>query len=249
MNLLLLEPHELSDDDVSLTDRRADHILRVIQPDVGDTLRVGVIGGALGQATVQALEPTVRLAVQLDTDPPPPPRVQLVLAVPRPKVLRRVLQTIGALGVHRLDLVNAWRVEKSYFQSPLLAPDAIRHELIIGAEQGATTWLPAVAVHRRLMAYLDAPPSAGLRVVAHPGATQPLESVVPPGDAPCLVAVGPEGGWIQWEVDTFIERGFEPVHLGRAVLRTEQAVPVLLGQLELLLRLGQSEQPEQPEQG
>jgi len=246
MNLILLAPHELSDDDVSLADRRADHIRRVIQPDVGDTLRVGVIGGALGRATVLALEPTVRLALQCDTDPPPPPRVQLVLAVPRPKVLRRVLQTIGALGVHRLDLVNAWRVEKSYFQSPLLAPDAIRRELIVGAEQGATTWLPAVAVHRRLMAYLDAPPSGpSLRVVAHPGSSQPLESVVMPGDAACLVAVGPEGGWIQREVDTFIERGFAPVHLGRAVLRTEQAVPVLLGQLELLLRLGQSEQPEQ----
>jgi len=239
MNLILLEPHELTDGEAVVTDRRARHIAEVIRPAVGDTLRVGVLGGAQGEARVLTIVPdSVRLALRLTGPPPPRPRVHLVLAVPRPKVLGRVLQTVGALGVARLDLVNAWRVEKSYFGSPALEPAAIRQALVLGAEQGATTWLPPCAVHDRLMSYLAAPPAEpALRVVAHPKSSAPLESVVPPGPADCLVAIGPEGGWIEREVQTFEARGFVPITLGAAILRTEQAVAVLLGQLALLERL------------
>ncbi len=239
MNLILVEPQELTGGEVCLTDRRAQHIAEVIRPAVGDTLRVGVIRGAVGSAEVLAVSRSaVRLAVRLEATESPPPRVHLVLAVPRPKVLSRVLQTVGALGVARLDLVNAWRVEKSYFGSPTLQPSAIRQALVLGAEQGATTWVPAFSVHRRLMQYLEEPPpEPALRVVAHPSSETLIEAAVPTGPADCLVAVGPEGGWIQRELETFEARGFAPITLGRAVLRTEQAVAVLLGQLALLRRM------------
>lgn len=239
MNLILLEASELAEGEVLLTDRRAQHIAQVIAPAVGASLRVGVIGGATGAAEVLSVAPqAVRLTVRLGGEGPRVPRVHLVLAVPRPKVLGRVLQTLGALGVARLDLVNAWRVEKSYFGSPSLEPAAIRRALLLGAEQGGTTWLPPVTVHRRLMAFLEEPPAEpALRVVAHPRSEAPLESVVTPGSQACLVALGPEGGWIQREVETFEARGFVPVTLGSAILRTEQAVAVALGQLALLARI------------
>ncbi len=242
MNLILLEPQEIFRGEAYLTDRRGLHIAEVLGSAPGDTLRVGVIGGGQGYAKVLSVSgSSVRLAVDsplADGDPPRPPRVHLVLAVPRPKVLGRVLQTLGGLGVARLDLVNAWRVEKSYFGSPALEPAAIRQALILGAEQGVTTWLPPFAVHRRLMAYLDDPPtSPGRKVLAHPTSATPLESIVTPGSSDCLVAIGPEGGWIQREVQTFEQRGFAPITLGSAILRTEQAVAVLLGQLALLERL------------
>ena len=125
MNRILFEAHELQRGEARLDDRRARHVREVLRAAVGDRLRAGVLGGALGEATVLALEGrSVRLAVSLTGETPPTPGVHLVLAVPRPKVLGRVLQTVGALGVFRLDLVNAWRVEKSYFQSPRLAPAA-----------------------------------------------------------------------------------------------------------------------------
>lgn len=239
MNLILLEPHEITDGEVHLRDRRARHIAEVIRPAPGDVLRVGVLGGGRGDAHVVSSAPdSVRLAVRVAGPPPPRPRVHLVLAVPRPKVLGRVLQTVGALGVARLDLVNAWRVEKSYFGSPVLAPAAIRQALVLGAEQGATTWLPDFEVHPRLMGYLDDPRAEpAQRVVAHPRSETLLESAVAPGPASCLVAIGPEGGWIEREVETFEARGFVPITLGPAILRTEQAVAVLLGQLALLARM------------
>ncbi|HEU0035298.1 MAG TPA: RsmE family RNA methyltransferase, partial [Kofleriaceae bacterium] len=111
--------------------------------------------------------------------------------------------------------------------------------LRLGAEQGATTHLPALSVHERLMPLLDerwpaGGRRAGTRLVAHPGG-KPIEQAIR-GDEITL-AIGPEGGWIQREVDTFVERGFTPVAIGPQILRVETAVAAALGQLVLLLRV------------
>ena len=161
--------------------------------------------------------------------------IELVLAVPRPKVLTRVIEMAASFGVARIDLTNAWRVDKSYLASPRLAPDALAYALRFGAEQGATTHIPPLAVHDRLMGLLDArwPGAPATKLIAHPGA-QPIETV--PLTWPLALAIGPEGGWIQRELDTFTERGFTPVSFGQPILRVEQALAVALGQLLLLQR-------------
>jgi len=52
---------------------------------------------------------TYTLRLVLDGAPPPVLPVDLVLAVPRPKVVTRVIETCAAFGVRRVDLTNAWR--------------------------------------------------------------------------------------------------------------------------------------------
>jgi len=236
VNLLLVDPAELAGDTVVVRDRRAEHLRTVIGAKIGTTLRAGVLGGALGSAEVLADDGTaieLRLAL---TDPPSTPLpIDVVLAVPRPKVVTRVVEAVAAFGIARLDLTNAWRVDKSYLKSPRLVPDALAHAARLGAEQGATTHLPAIELHARLMPLVGrfATPG-GLRLIAHPGAP-PIEAAF--GDPrPITLAIGPEGGWIAREVDTFVERGFQPVSLGAGILRVETAVAVALGQLLLLLR-------------
>jgi len=288
VNLLLVDPTELaSDGTCTLRDRRALHVRTVLGAGVGERVRAGVVGGGIGNAELLADDGTaitLRLAI---TEPAPAPLpIELVLAVPRPKVLTRVIEAAAAFGVARIELTNAWRVDKSYLRSPRLAPDALALAARIGAEQGATTHLPAISIHHRLMALLDArwpsPPAVtldgpppgpsavtldgprpapsvvildGLRpgapgatldalwsgppavkLVAHPGAP-PIETAVSRGDGPIVLAIGPEGGWIAREVDTFIARGFAPVSLGAPILRVETAVAAALGQLVLLQRL------------
>jgi RsmE family RNA methyltransferase len=263
VNLLLVDPAELaSDGTCTLRDRRALHVRTVLGAGVGERVRAGVVGGGIGSAELLADDGTaitLRLAV---TDPAPAPLpIELVLAVPRPKVLTRVVEAAAAFGVARIELTNAWRVDKSYLRSPRLAPDALALAARLGAEQGATTHLPAITVHLRLMALLDArwpaPPVVildgprpgapgatpdalwsgppAVKLVAHPGAP-PIETAVPRGDGPIVLAIGPEGGWIAREVDTFIARGFAPVSLGAPILRVETAVAAALGQLVLLQR-------------
>ncbi len=244
MNLLLLEPAELAGAGgevvIAASDRRARHVREVLRAEVGQRLRAGVVGGATGQAEVLAVEPDLRLRAELDGPASRRPAVDLVAAVPRPKALSRLVQSAAALGVGRIDLVNAWRVDKSYFDSPRLAPAALAEDARLGCEQGATTWVPEVEVHRLLMPFLEEPrwPAAVTRLVAHPRGEALIEEVVPPGHTGAIaLAVGPEGGWIDRELDSLAGRGFRAVRLGAAVLRADTAVAALLAQIELLRRL------------
>jgi len=162
-----------------------------------------------------------------------------VLAIPRPKAISRVIETCAAFAVRRVELTNAWRVDKSYLRSPRLEADTLAHAARLGAEQGATTLLPAIGVHERLMELLDTryPAKAGLRLVAHPGAPA-IETVA--HAMPEALAIGPEGGWIERELETLVERGFVPCSLGAPILRVESAVAALLAQLLVLHRMRQA---------
>lgn len=240
MNLLLVEPGEVAPDGtLRLADRRADHLRRIIGASVGDSIRAGIVGGRLGTAEVIADDGAafdLRLSLTAPASVPLP--IELVLAVPRPKVLTRVIETAAAFGVERISLTNAWRVDKSYLASPRLAPDALAYALRFGAEQGATTHVPPLVIHDRLMGLLDARWPAGTgrpatRLIAHPGAPA-IESV--PLTWPLAIAIGPEGGWIERELETFVARGFTPVSLGAPILRVEAALAALLGQLLILER-------------
>ena len=236
MNLLLVEPSEVEGDRVVLgpTDRRFLHLRDVIRPTVGQTIRAGVVDGPIGTATVVSMDDQIVLALSLGETPAQLP-IDLVLAIPRPKVASRVVEIAASFGVSRIDLTNAWRVDKSYLDSPRLAPASLAFAARLGAEQGGTTRMPALAVHRRLMPLLDGKPRASTCLIAHPNARM-IDEIEIPQDARVTLAIGPEGGWIQREVDTFVDRGFTPVSLGAPILRVEAAVAALLGQLLLVRR-------------
>ncbi len=250
MNLLLVDASELHDVRelrISGDDRRAQHLRTVLEVAPGTRLRAGVIGGALGTATVIADDgDAIHLVLELGDTVPSPFPVELVLAVPRPKVLTRAIEAAASFGVTRIDLTNAWRVDKSYLDSPRLDPDALALAARLGAEQGGTTHVPPIELHRRLMALLDdrwpaGESRSGTCLIAHPGGA-PIENaiIVAPSsapDRPVVLAIGPEGGWIPREVETFVARGFTEVSLGDPILRVETALAAALGQLAVLDRL------------
>ena len=217
----------------TLADERAVHLRTVLKVVPGQRIRAGIARGGLGTAEVLADDGrAIALRLEVGAAPPPMP-VELVLAIPRPKVLSRTIEIAASFAVERIQLTNAWRVDKSYLDSPRLEPAALERAAWLGAAQGATTHLPEIAVHRRLMQLLDGRYATGQRLIAHPDAP-PIERAYRAG--PVVVAIGPEGGWIQRELDTFVERGFAPVSLGTPILRVEAAVAALLAQIALLAR-------------
>jgi 16S rRNA (uracil1498-N3)-methyltransferase len=241
VNLLLVEPREVgADGTILLGDRRADHLRKFLGVSVGSTVKTGIIAGRTGSAEVVSDDgATLTLRLTLTGPVSTPMPVSLVLAVPRPKVLTRVIETAAAFGVTRIDLTNSWRVEKAYLSSPRLSEEALSYAVRFGAEQGATTHLPKVELHERLMGLLDArwavPTAApATKLIAHPDAP-PIEAAQLTW--PLVLALGPEGGWIQRELDTFVERGFTQVSIGAPILRVEAALAAVLGQLVLLQRL------------
>jgi 16S rRNA (uracil1498-N3)-methyltransferase len=250
VNLLLLEPHELGPaGEARLGGRRARHVREVLGCTVGDRIAVGLVGGLAGQAEVLSLEgDALVLRATLDRPPPPPSPVSLLLALPRPKILRKVLQAVAAMGVKRVVLLGSWRVEKSYWGSPVLAPEALRQELLLGLEQGRDTVLPEVALHRFFKPFVEDQLEAtfpGARRLADPRAVAWLEATPAPGGG-LTVAVGPEGGWTGYEAAELERRGFLPCSLGPRPLRVDQAVPFLVGQAELWLRASVRPGPGSP---
>ncbi|ROL94319.1 16S rRNA (uracil(1498)-N(3))-methyltransferase [Pseudomonas chlororaphis] len=234
MNLLLLEEADfIAADRVILRDRRLTHMQEVHRAAVGDSLRVGRIGGLMGSAELLRLEPgEAELRVSLDQPPPIKLPLTLVLALPRPKMLRRVLQTVAAMGVPRLVLVNSYRVEKSFWQTPFLEPEAIREQLILGLEQARDSVLPEVVIEKRFKPFVEdrlpALVEGTLGLVGHPG----QYPACPRGlDEPVTLAIGPEGGWIPYEIDLLGKSGLQPVQLGERILRVETAVTALLARL------------------
>lgn len=240
MNLLLLEPGELGPGgEARLEGRRARHVHEVLRCAAGDRIAVGVVGGLLGEAEVLAAErEALVLRAALERPPPPPSPVSLLLALPRPKILRKVLQAVAAMGVKRLVLLGSYRVEKAYWSSPLLAPEAIRAELLLGLEQGRDTALPEVALERFFKPFVEDRLDArlpGARLLADPRAPGPIDALPPPPGG-VTVAVGPEGGWTPYEAETLARAGFAPFSLGPRPLRVDQAVPFIVGQAEGWLR-------------
>ena len=234
MNLLLLTEQCLRNEDLAeVTGRQFDHLTKIKKLAVGDQLAVGLLNGPLGQGKVLKLtSDSATLQLELNTAPPAPLPLTVLLALPRPQMIKRILQTIAGMGVKHLILMGSTKVERSFWQSPALEPAAIHEQLILGLEQAVDTALPRVDFEPRFKFFVEdrlAALTKGKRCfIPHPGDFRPCPTRI---GHPSLVAIGPEGGWLPSEVDRFTETGFEAVSMGRRILKTEIAVPVIISNL------------------
>lgn len=234
MNIILLFPNDfIGPQQVRLEGRRLDHVRTVHRASPGETLKVGLVDGPMGEGRVLRMDETaLELEVHLDTPPPPKLPLTLVLALPRPKVLNRVLAAATALGVARIQLLNSYRVEKAYWNSPRMAQANLDLQRILGLEQARDTGMPTLELKRFFRPFVEdelGPQSAGgLRLVAHPGGSVACPRAV---EGPVTLVVGPEGGFIPFEIDLLEKAGFQPVDLGARILRVETAVATLIGRL------------------
>lgn len=234
MNLILLfQTDFIATDTVVISDRRFHHIRQFHQPVEGQQLKVGLLDGDIGQGTVITLaEQSITLRIKLDKQPPPPLPVTLILALPRPKMLKRTLQTVTSMGVKQIYLINSYKVDKSYWSSPVLQEQYLTEQLLLGLEQAGDTLLPEVHLRKRFKPFVeDELPQIAHQtraLVAHPYHASPCPEA---GTGETTLAIGPEGGFIPYEVEKLQATGFEAIHIGQRILRVENAVPVLLARL------------------
>lgn len=234
MNYVLLEREDfVSENRVRLEGRRLRHVREVLGSTSGDELRVGVIGGRTGRGRVEHVGGDALLMdVRLENEPLEPLPVRLILALPRPKVLNRTIAAAASMGIREIDLINSWRVEKSYWKSPRLTADNLRMQSILGLEQSGDTILPTIRLHRLFVPFvrkeLSGEIADKLALLAHPRGTIAVPRNV---DQPVVLAIGPEGGFIERELETFQEIGFTAVSLGPRILRVETVIACLIGRL------------------
>ncbi len=247
MNLILLRAEEFDGaQQVTLTDRRFVHIRDVLRASRGEWLRVGVLDGDRYNAEIVVWSNegcTLQLGEALESLPEP--RLDLLLALPRPKCLRRLWPQIAAMGVGRIFIVNAERVERNYWGSRFLAPEAYRPLVEEGLEQAGDTRMPEIRILRRLKPLVEDELATaytnGCKLVAHPlrGGDDDKPCIDFSGVRRTLVAVGPEGGWSDYELRLFEANGFQRFGLGARTLRTDTACIALLAIVESRMTFNQ----------
>ena len=235
MNIVLLEPNQITTTDNIWqieNQRQLQHLQQHIQLNCGDTLKVGVRNGQRYLTEVISVsEQQIRIRpIQVEAIPAKLP-VHLILALPRPKVLRRIIMDAVTLGVERISLIHSYRVDKSYWQSPFL--QQLDDYVTLGLEQAGDTIAPEIQLYKRFKPFVedvlptfisDQKPA----YVAHPYAEQQMPYAI---QHSCHLIVGPEGGFIPYEVDLLIKNGCQAMSLGNRILRTETAVSYILGRL------------------
>jgi 16S rRNA (uracil1498-N3)-methyltransferase len=234
MNLLLLTNDDFIGDGIAeIGGWRREHIINILKLTEGGHIKTGLINGQIGVGViVHASQSTLKIEVDLRDDPQPNLPVKLLLALPRPKMVKRILQTCACLGVADLYLINSYRVEKSYWQSPCLDTKSVQEQLLLGLQQAGTTIPTRVHLRKRFKPFvedeLENIAGNSLRLVGHPKS----ESSVPLAiNQPVTLAIGPEAGFISYEVDGLIDRGFTPVSLGNRILKVEVAIVAFLSRL------------------
>jgi 16S rRNA (uracil1498-N3)-methyltransferase len=235
VNLILLDGRDgLDSRRVTLSDARAAHLLNVLKVAPGQAVRIGLLDGPLGKGIVESAgDGRVTMRCVFDTDVPRRPRVDVLLALPRPKVMRRLWAQLAAMGVGQIILTNAERVERYYFDSHVVAEACYRPLLVEGLQQAGDTRLPIVSIHRQFKVlvedHLHALFGEGIRLVADPRGTTSIGSAVGEHrEERILLAIGPEGGWNGFELELLQAHGFGRVSVGPRMLRVDTACIALL---------------------
>lgn len=233
MNLLLLQPEQVQGHTAIIHDRRRLlHIQEHLALQVGDSIKVGLRDGLKGTATVQLISHDALQLTDLEFTQPAPAKLPLclIVALPRPKVLRRLVMDAVTLGVEQLIFIHSYRVEKSYWQTPFLRQ--LDHYIELGLEQAGDTVWPQVAQYKRFRPFVeDELPQiiAGRQAfVAHPYAEHSMPTAI---NQPAVLVIGPEGGFIPFEINLLADNGCPARSIGERILRTETAVSSIIGRL------------------
>ena len=259
MNRILFEKDEIVNGVATFGGERAEHVMNVLHGEVGQVLKTGEINGKIGTGVITNISslpssvsgPEITVACS-HAERSLQPWVDLILEPPRPRVMKRLLPQLATMGVGRIFLVGAKKVEKDFWGATLLKPENYRTLLVDGLMQAGTSILPTLETRRNFRKFvkeeLDALWPSAKRIVAHPygaDSTRIFANVANARESfaeirsiredsrseAVLLAVGPEGGWTDEEVALLEEHGFSRYSLGSRILRTDTATIALLAQL------------------
>ncbi|WP_269913929.1 16S rRNA (uracil(1498)-N(3))-methyltransferase [Acinetobacter sp. HY1485] len=229
MNIVLLEPQSVLDIWSITEERQLVHLHTHLKVQVGDTLKVGFKNAKRYLVKVVHVEPhLIQVEPLYEESVPNKLPIHLVVALPRPKVLRRLIMDSVSMGVNRISLIHSYRVDKSYWQSPFL--NQLDEYITLGLEQAGDTVFPDIQFYKRFKPFVEDVLSTFEQpsYVAHPYATMTMPRHM---SEPCTVVIGPEGGFIDYEIELLKQNGCQAVTLGDRILRTETAISYVLGRL------------------
>ena len=241
MNIIILTASDkINENNYEISDHRFIHLKSIIKAEINDIIEVGILNGPIGTARIHELSEKSALLeiIEYRAHIEKLPQIDLILALPRPQTLKKVLQTCATMGISNLHLIRSEKVEKSYFHSPLLEEKNYTKYLIEGLSQGKRTILPKVSIHKRFKTFFNDEfkntTQNKLCLIAHPNTENYLNKIPLTNFKKFLLAIGPEGGWNDFELNFMEDFGFDKYKLTQSILRVENAVTASIAQIELM---------------
>ena len=208
-------------DRVDLDPEESHHVARVLRLKAGDALHVFDGDGGEWAATIHEVSRdrvTVVVGSEHREDVESELCVVVWQALVRPEKIEWVLQKGTEIGVAGFRLIGSERAE-----APPPSPARLaRYGRIVmeACKQSGRRRLPTLA----LSSIASAPDGIVAIVLAHAAGVPSLGTVLAGAAAPEVwIAVGPEGGFSDAELEALTARGWRPASLGPRVLRTETA--------------------------
>jgi 16S rRNA (uracil1498-N3)-methyltransferase len=209
------------------------HLAKVLRVRNGDELVVFCGDGYEYSASVESVrggQVAVAVGAARAVDRESPLAVTLVQCIARADRMDVIVQKATELGVARIVPVQSRRgvvrLESAQAQSKAAHWRAIAAS---ACEQSGRNRLPAVEAPRRLLDYLGTLPTGGPRLLLEPRADARAATAI---GGEVTLAIGPEGGLDEEEIEAFRLAGFAAMRLGPRVLRTETAAIAALAWLQ-----------------
>jgi len=240
MNIVIFEDKDISSENklIIKNELKVNHILNILKLQKGDELKIGKLNGLIGKGIITEINKNdgiIKLEFNLYESPPEKLKTTLILAMVRPKTLIKSLHSAISLGVKEIIIIKTWRVEKSFWASPILNHENLKKIAVESLEQAKDTVLPNIEIRKLFKPFIEDELKLLIKnkrgIVAHPIANRSFFDKNENLDNVDYIAIGPEGGFIEYEIEKFKEIGFEVFKLNKRILRVENAVGVILSRL------------------
>ena len=211
----------VSDGTVTLADDQAHHVARVMRAKPGDQIVLFDGHGNEYQATIADVsKKNVSLTIDSSQsfEDPNQPEITVASALPKGDRQKFLIEKMVELGANRFVPI---KTQRSVAEASEKVIDRIEKQVIEASKQCRRSWLMKVDSQATIESLIAAFENfEGSRLVADPYASG-HDSLTKA--EPCVIAVGPEGGFSDEESTLFANHNWQPVCFSPNVLRIETA--------------------------
>jgi 16S rRNA (uracil1498-N3)-methyltransferase len=215
---ITIHPQQLQESQLLLTSQQQHYLLRVLRLRDGDKF---IIMDGMGKWWLAQLEGEQgKVLEQLEVKTELPVSITLMMALPKGNGFDEVVRCCTELGVNCIAPITSDRTLLNPSPQKLERWRRIASE---AAEQSERAVIPTILEPVAFVTAINENTAAHRYICEARGDYPHLQQVVNKTANEIIIAIGPEGGWTNQEIEIAVESGFQPISLGRRVLRAVTA--------------------------
>jgi len=242
---------EVSGNQAALTGEHADHLVRVLRARVGQEFEIAT-GDVVRRGYIISVR-AGRVEFELGEEVPAASAtdVTLLLAIFKFDRMEWAIEKCTELGASRIVPVIARRSDAHLASSSAKRAERWRRVALQAAEQSRRASPPEIGAPIKVQDAVNLAAGALRIVLAESEKRSRLRDVLASHpERPTVLAIGPEGGWTEDELQLFQNAGWISATLGSTILRAETAAiaaaAITISELGVWLLTGRSARENEP---